>query len=58
MYRENKVSKKAKEYFADWRDENGKRHRRAFRTAADARAFQTKKQREVEAKKAQARKAH
>jgi hypothetical protein len=32
--------KKHGSYFADWRDKNGVRHRRAFPTAQEAREFQ------------------
>jgi len=34
------VQKKSNKYFADWRDSNGQRHRKAFPTAKEARAFQ------------------
>jgi len=33
--------KKHGSFFADWRDTNGVRHRRAFPTAQEAREFQT-----------------
>jgi hypothetical protein len=34
------VQKKNGKYFADWRDSSGQRHRKAFPTAKEARAFQ------------------
>ncbi len=39
-------------WFADWRDEHGKRHAKAFRTKSKARAYSKRMQREAQAKKA------
>jgi hypothetical protein len=46
------VQKKGNLWFADWRDVNGKRHRRGFSNADSASAFTSAMRKEVAAKKA------
>jgi hypothetical protein len=46
--------KKGSLYFADWRDENGHRHRKGYRTKAAAARIQRKMQRAAHEKKAHA----
>ncbi|MBI1750165.1 MAG: hypothetical protein HY234_15650 [Acidobacteria bacterium] len=46
--------KKHGKYFADWRDERGRRHRKSFATAHEAKKYQTKQQSTAAAKKAPA----
>ncbi|MBZ5698999.1 MAG: hypothetical protein LAN18_10695 [Acidobacteriia bacterium] len=48
------MEKKYGKFYADWRDEHGKRHRRAFKTAAEARAYQTAQLKRRDRKKAPA----
>jgi len=45
---------KSGKWFADWRDENGIRRRKAFRTKATAASFQRRMQAQTTTKKAQA----
>jgi hypothetical protein len=44
--------KKYGKFYADWDDEHGKRHRKAFRAKKAALQFQAKRRNEVAAKKA------
>lgn len=48
------MKKKGKLWYADWRDAAGVRHRKGFKTAAQAREYATRMQRRESAKKAQA----
>jgi hypothetical protein len=48
------MQKKSGKWLADWRDEHGKRHRKAFKTKAHAAAFQKKQLAAVSSKKARA----
>lgn len=45
---------KSNKWYADWRDEHGRRHRKAFATRRAALQHQTKMQRQAAAKKAPA----
>ncbi|MGB9421876.1 MAG: hypothetical protein WBR14_13290, partial [Candidatus Acidiferrum sp.] len=44
--------KKSGHYYADWRDADGTRHRRAFPTAAEASSYSRQMREEVRSKKA------
>jgi hypothetical protein len=48
------MQKKSGKWLADWRDEHGKRHRKAFKTKARAAAYQKRQFQAASSKKARA----
>jgi hypothetical protein len=48
------VIKKHGKYYADWEDQKGKRHRKAFERARDAKAHTKEMRRQVASKKVRA----
>jgi hypothetical protein len=46
--------KKHGKYYADWEDQHGNRHRKAFEKAREAKAYTKEMRRQVAAKKARA----
>jgi hypothetical protein len=48
------VKQKSGKWLADWRDERGRRHRKAFRSKGQAARYQQRKRMEAESKKVRA----